>query len=260
MRLLIFGLSVAVAMLLFRACDRPVADNGVPTDPVWEIVDRAIKVHGGETVARASIQFNFRQYHFVVTRDNGVYSYERTYTDEQDTYREVLDNDGITRSVNGQAVALTDDEKRRLLTPLNSVPYFALLPYNLSDPAVRPRILGTTVIGGESYDKIEVAFSEVDGGKDFEDRFVYWFHQERHTMDYLAYTFHSGDGGTRFREAHNVRRIGGVIFQDYHNYISDSLSLPDSPIEQYDDLFQAGELKLLSEIELKGISVTPLQP
>ena len=252
--------SVAVSALLFGACDRQAADEIAPTSPARAIVDRAIDVHGGKTLTRARVQFDFRQYHFVVTRDNGVYSYERTYTDVQDTYKEVLDNDGVTRSVNGEEVELTGADERRLLAPLNSVPYFALLPFNLSDPAARPRILGTTVIGDEPYDKIEVTFSQVEGGNDFEDRFVYWFHRDRHTMDYLAYTFHTSGGGTRLREAYNVRRIGGVIFQDYHNYVSDSLSTPDSPIEQYDDLFKAGDVRLLSEIEVTDISVAPLQP
>lgn len=194
----------------------------------------------------------------MVTRDDGMFSYERTYVEEGDSLREVLTNNGVYREINGEAVVMTADEERRLLTPLNSVPYFALLPLNLMDPAVQARSLGATTINGEPYYEIEVTFQEEGGGRDYQDRYVYWFHRQNHTMDFLAYTFHTGDGGTRFREAYNIRTINGVRFADYHNYTADALESPNSPIETFDDLFQAGQVDLLSEIDLENIIVEPL--
>lgn len=215
-------------------------------------------MHGGAVLQRATVTFDFREYHFVVTRNDGMFSYERTYVEDGDSLREVLTNLGVSREVNGEVVVLTEDDERSLRTPLNSVPYFALLPFNLIDPAVQARSLGKTTINGEPYHEIEVTFQEEGGGRDYQDRYVYWFHARDHTMDFLAYTFHTGDGGTRFREAYNVRTIQGVRFADYHNYTADALGSPDSPIETFDDLFQSGQVDLLSEINLENIIVEPL--
>ena len=223
-----------------------------------EIVEQAVAVHGGAVLQRAIVTFDFRDYHFVVTRDDGMFSYERTYVEDGDSLREVLTNHGVSREINGEAVVMTEEDERRLLTPLNSVPYFALLPLNLMDPAVQARSLGETTINGETYYEIEVTFQEGGGGRDYQDRYVYWFRRLDYTMDFLAYTFHTGDGGTRFREAYNVRTINGVRFADYHNYIADSLESPDSPIETFDDLFQSGQVDLLSDIDLENIIVEPL--
>ena len=76
---------------------------------------------------------------------------------------------------------------------------------NLGDPAVQPRYLGVDTLQGEPYHEIEVTFRQDGGGRDYEDRFIYWIHPERHTMDYLAYGFHIDDGGARFREATQER-------------------------------------------------------
>jgi len=215
--------------------------------------------HGGAILENARVEFDFREFHFVITRDGGgQYAYERIYADTAgNTIREILHNEGILREVNGTAVHLGPEEKSSLQTPLNSVPYFALLPFNLRDPATQKRYLGETMIRNQPYYTIEVTFQQEGGGKEYEDRFIYWFHQDHYSMDYLAYSFHVDGGGTRFREAYNVRTIEGVRFADYRNYSSDDLPTPQSPIENYDKLFLSGQVRLLSEINLENISVYP---
>ena len=241
-----------------EALDANVKPSSAPVNQAQAIVDQAIAAHGGDMLRQAVVEFDFRDKHFKITRDGGLYSYERTYTDSTGAVREVLNNDGIYREVNGERVALSEDETRRLSTPLNSVPYFALLPFNLNDPAVQKRHLGEVEVGGQPYHKIEVTFHQEGGGRDFEDRFIYWFHKDQHTMDYLAYDFHTGDGGTRFRQAFNTRTVGGVRMADYHNFVSDSLPGPGTPIERYDAFMQSGDIKLLSEIILDNVTVQPL--
>lgn len=246
--------------LLFVACepDEPLPE-ATQENPAQAVVDQAIAEHGGAVLNHAIVEFDFREFHYTITRDGGLYHYERTFTDSTGAaIHDVLDNDGITRTVDGEPVTLTEEETNRIATPLNSVPYFALLPYNLNDPAVQKRTLGEVTMAGEPYDKIEITFEEEGGGRDFEDRFIYWFHRDRYTMDYLAYDFHVDDGGTRFREAYNVRTIGGVRFADYHNFISDSLQTHGDPIERYDILMAQTDLELLSDIVLENITVRPL--
>ena len=254
-------------LLLLSACaqgevDEAIEANGnpasAPVDRVQAIVDQAIAVHGGEVLQHAVVEFDFRDKHFKITRDGGLYSYVRTYTDSTGRVREVLNNDGIYREVDGAPVALTEEQTNRLATPLNSVPYFALLPFNLNDPAVQKRYLGEADMEGQPYHKVEVTFYQEGGGGDFEDRFIYWFHREQHTMDYFAYGFYRDEGGTRFRKAFNARTIGGARFADYHNFVSDSLPGPETAIERYDAFMEAGAVELLSEIILDNVTVQPL--
>ncbi len=169
-----------------------------------------------------------------------------------------MNNDGIYREIDGARVALSEQETYRLATPLNSVPYFALLPFNLNDAAVQKQYLGEAEVDGQPYHKIEVTFQQQGGGSDFEDRFIYWFHKDQHTMDYLAYDFHRDEGGTRFRQAFNTRTVGGLHMADYHNFVSDSLPGPGTPIERYDEFMETGAVELLSEIILDNVTVRPL--
>lgn len=219
------------------------------TDP-QTIVDRALEAHGSAVLDDAVVEFDFRGRHFVVTRNDGLFRYERIYTDAGRTIREVLDNDGLFREIDGNRVPMLEQEHRSVETAVNSVVYFALLPYFLNDPAVQKTYLGAATLQGEPYHKIEVTFRQEDGGRDWEDRFVYWIHQERYTMDYLAYFFHVNNGGTRFREAFNVRTVGGVRFADYKNYTAPSVG---QAVERYDQM--PADLQILSEVVLENVQV-----
>ena len=241
-----------LALLLMEGCT-PTSD----ADPQG-IVDRAMAAHGSENLDQAEVEFDFRDRHFVVTRDGGRFTYERTFTDSTGAdVRDVLTNDSLYREVDGERVELTEEERLSAETGVNSVVYFALLPYFLNDPAVEKRYLGEATIEGEPYDKVEVTFQEEGGGQDYQDRYVYWFHQDEHTMDYLAYSFEVNGGGTRFRQAVNPRVVGGVRFADYLNGGADTLG---TPIHRYDEMLAAGEIDPISEIELKNIDVRPLTP
>ena len=241
-----------LAILLLEACT-PTSD----ADP-QAIVDRAMAAHGSENLDRAEVEFDFRDRHYVVTRDGGRFTYERTFTDSTGAdVRDVLTNDSLYREVNGARVDLTEEERLSAETGVNSVVYFALLPYFLNDPAVQKSYLGEATVEGEPYDKVEVTFQEEGGGQDYQDRYVYWFHRDNHTMDYLAYSFEVNGGGTRFRQAVNPRVVGGVRFADYLNGGADTLG---TPIHRYDEMLAAGEIDPISEIELKNIDVRPLTP
>ncbi len=265
------GTFFALALLPFLliACAQGDVDEVIETnvmpDPAsvshaQAVVDQAIATHGEHVLQHAIVEFDFRDKHFKITRDGGLFEYERTYTEGDDAIREVLNNDGIFREVNGERVRLSDREATGLATPLNSVPYFALLPFNLNDPAVKKRYLEEATVEGEPYDKVEVTFREEGGGSDYEDRFIYWFHKDNHTMDYLAYDYYRNETGTRFRKAFNVRTIGGVRFADYHNLVSDSLPKPGMMLERYDTFMEMGAVELLSEIIIENVTVQPLTP
>ncbi|MCB0376061.1 MAG: hypothetical protein KDD04_09105 [Sinomicrobium sp.] len=94
------------------------------------------------------------------------------------------------------------------------------------------------------------------GGEDFEDVYLYWVDKESFTTDYLAYEFHVNGGGLRFREAYNVRTVGGIRFVDYYNFKPKDKNVI---LDDLDRLFDRGELELLSEIILEDISVAPCE-
>lgn len=230
---------------LFNGC------NGVPA--AGEIVNQAILVHGGEHYKNSQIRFDFRGNKYFAFRKGGFFHYKKTFMTPERTVVDELNNDGFVRSVNGQKMQLSAEDSLKYASSLNSVVYFALLPFPLSDPAVRLEYIGQSSIKNQPYYKIRVTFRKEGGGKDYSDRFVYWFHQKRHTMDYLAYLFHVDEGGTRFREAHNIRVVNGIRFADYINYEGPA---GDSRIENFDRLFETGKLRKLSEINLENIQVT----
>lgn len=217
-----------------------------------QIIDRSIAAHGGEQLQQSHLRFDFRKKHLEVNFENGRFRYESFLNDSIGQVHDVLTNEGFSREVNGQLLDLSEEDNIKYMNTLNSIVYFALLPYYLNDPAVNKRLLGITTIEGEPYYEIKITFDQEGGGTDYEDEFVYWIHQEDYTMDYLAYSFHVNDGGTRFREAYNVREIGGIRFADYINYES---TVEDFALEDYEQLFQEGKVKELSRIELEQVEV-----
>jgi hypothetical protein len=250
MRILYISITIVFALFLFASC-------GPKAPSAQEIVDKAIVTHGGENFNKAIVTFKFRDYLYRALRDNGAYVYSRTFTDStgQRVY-DVLQNSGFTRTINDQKTDLPADKVKAYSNSVNGVIYFALLPYFLNDDAVQKEYLGEVTIKGESYYKIKVTFAQQGGGEDHEDEYVYWFHQKNYTMDYLAYSFLVDGGGTRFREAVNPRKVGGILFQDYVNYAAEA---KDFNIENYDRAFEAGKLEKISDINLEEIEVKTIE-
>lgn len=253
-----------VAGLLIAACGEPAegvrepvsfSDEPARDTAAVALLERARRTHGADVLDHAEVSFQFRGTPFIVRREGGRFAYARVRADSAGIVRDVLSNDGFTRTVAGVPVDL--DERERLVAEegVNSVVYFALLPYALSDPAVQPRLIGSDTLRGEPYHLVEVTFRREGGGRDYQDRFVYWIHRSRSTMDYLAYSYEVNGGGARFRQAVNPRTVGGVRFADYRNLSAEPL---DPPLESMGRMFEADSLDLLSEIVLDSVRVVPL--
>ncbi|RAU82352.1 hypothetical protein DP923_11235 [Pontibacter arcticus] len=222
-----------------------------------QIVDEAIAVHGGEKYKKSVVSFRLRDRQYRALRDGDAFVYSRTFTDSTGArVHDVLQNSGFRRSINDTTVAVPEDKQKAYSASVNAVVYFAQLPYYLNDAAVQKKYLGETTIAGEPYNKVEVTFQQEGGGEGYEDVYVYWFHQKRHTMDYLAYSFKENGGGSRFRKAVNAREVGGIRFQDYLNYTSKT----PIKLEEYDKAFEAGKLEQVSEINLEEVKVGEINP
>lgn len=221
------------------------------SDP-QEIVDRCLRVHGGEHYLHARIEFDFRDRHYITKRNDGIFSKERILKDSTTVTHDILTNEGFVREINGVKAAIPDSMAVKYTASVNSVIYFALLPYALNDPSVNKKLLGTTEIEGRPYYKVQVTFGP-DGGEGQQDIFYYWIHRKDFTLDFMAYHYlEDGEWDTRFRKAYNRSTVGGILFQDYINY---KPGKPGQPFEQIEELFKSQGLTELSRIELRNITV-----
>lgn len=221
-----------------------------------KIVDAAIEAHGGKTYEQVKIDFDFRNIHYTIFKSPTAYEYIREFTDSTGVVRDVLNNSGFTRTVNGTKIdTLTEERIGAFSRSVNSVAYFAFLPYGLNDPAAVKTLVGETEIKGEKYNLIRVTFKQEGGGDHFEDEFLYWFGKEDNLMDYMAYLYFTDGGGVRLREVSEVQEVGGIRFQNYLNY---KPADKDTPLDQMQELYESGSLEKLSEINLENIRVEAL--
>lgn len=220
-------------------------------DDAQYVVDQARVAAGSDKLDMAQVEFEFRDREYGVKRQNGEYEMVRLFKDSLDMIRDQVTNEGFQREMNGTVIEVTDSMSFKYTNSINSVIYFALLPYNLNDAAVIKSHLGTETIKGKDYYKIKVTFQQEGGGKDFEDEFIYWIDKETYFIDYLAYSYLTDGGGMRFREAYNPRNVNGIRALDYINYKPKT----DMKLEAMGKAFEDGQLEELSRIELINFKV-----
>ena len=234
---------VLAGLLLITACQ-----SGKDAQ---HLIDQAITAHGGDDWQGKRITFDFRKFHLTLEEQNGKFRYERAQRDSLGAeIRDVLTNDTFVRTVNGQKQPLDSVQVGKYSRSVNAMAYFVLLPFKLRDPAVLADYVGERTVDGQRYDKVRVRFQAEGGGTDHGDTFCYWFNQQTHTMDYLAYS----DGGPRFRKAMNPQVVGGIRFQDYINYKGNDTDT--TAAIRYDQKYTDNEFTELSRIENKNIRVT----
>ncbi|WP_299163077.1 DUF6503 family protein [uncultured Eudoraea sp.] len=223
------------------------------TIDVQDIIDKSIEVSGGNLYSSCNISFTLRDIRYELENNTGRKILKRIINNDSTTILDILKHNGFERTINGNPVIVADSMAAKYSNSINSVHYFAYLPYGLNDPAVNKKLLGETQLGDKQYYKVEVTFDEEGGGEDFDDIYIYWFNKETFKPDYLAYEFNVDGGGTRFREAFNERIINGIRFVDYNNYkASKNIS-----VYELEALFKTKELELLSTIRLEDIEVNP---
>jgi len=243
----IFTLSI-FAITLFSSCTLLDSANRSKSE-ADKILSKTIKAHGGKKYDKAHYEFVFRKKKYTFKNEGQKYKYTSSSTKDGQKIIDVLNNDGINRTIDGKAIALSEKQIRGYTGSLNSVIYFATLPHKLLDPAVNKSYKGITNINGQVYQVLHIYFNEENGGVDHDDNFYYWINAKTNRIDYLAYDYKVNNGGVRFRSAYNTRIVDGILFQDYVNYKAPvGTALKDLPA-----LFEKNELKKLSVIETKNI-------
>ena len=245
-----YSVLIFLFLLIALAACKPKAPE--PLSAV-EVVDSAIAVAGGPLYRTSRISFDFRERTYESFMEDGSKVLTRETATDSGLIRDVRSSDTFKRFLGDSLLTLADSTARKYSNSVNSVHYFAYLPYGLNDRAVNKELLGKVTLKDTEYYKIRVTFQEEGGGEDFEDIFVYWFNTQTFRPDYLAYEFQTNGGGMRFREAYNDRDVGGIRFQDYINY----KPAEKASVEDLDRLYSEGKLQELSRIELSRFSVIP---
>ena len=77
-----------------------------------DIIQRCVAVHGGKNYQNLNISFDFRKYKFKIKNNGSLFEYERTTQDSvNNTVRDVLNNAGFARDINGQKQTLSAKEE-----------------------------------------------------------------------------------------------------------------------------------------------------
>ena len=223
-------------------------------DIAKSIIDDSVLSSGGALFENSKVEFTFRDKTYEGERRGGKYKLIRKFTDSLGTIVDTYTNEGFSRTIDAENVVVADTMIAKYEESINSVFYFAQLPYKLGDAAVIKKDLGLKEIKGKQYHKISVTFNEEGGGQDFDDNFIYWIDTETKFIDYLAYNYATSGGGTRFRSMYNERIIEGMRFVDAINMkpkVKGSVKL-----EEIDDVYEAGDLVELSRIILEDVEVS----
>lgn len=213
------------------------------------LVSKAIEAHGGKKYNNAHYQFVFRDKIYTFKNSETAYEYTVEFLKDGKKYFDKLNNDGLTRTIDEKIIELDVKKQDQISESLNSVIYFATLPHKLSDDSVNKKYVGQQEIKNIAYDLIEITFQQEGGGKDFEDTYYYWINQQTDQIDFLAYNYKVNQGGVRFREAYNVRRVNGIVFQNYINFKAEV----GTPLIELAKLWEDGKLNELSRIETENV-------
>jgi len=160
MRVKYFIFMLLIPMLFTGFLLNEYSNNG---EDVQQIVNRAIDYHDGKKYERSIIRFDFRGQEFTIVRDRGNFRYTRIRQKDGQLIKEMLTNEGYRQWRAGKEQKLSQAEKTRFGNSVNSVVYFALLPYGLNDSAVVKRYLGMETVLGKDYDRVEVTFHKQGG-------------------------------------------------------------------------------------------------
>lgn len=247
---------VFVVAALTIGCSQNIPKEESEKDLALSVIDSAIAFYSEVDLKQMSVSFDFRGRTYAASWPKEGMIYANLYTDSLGAHKRQLQNGKYKEWLNEVVLQLDDKTQTARASSVNSVLYFALLPWNLQDEAVQATYVGEATIDSKLYHNIKVTFAEDGGGDDYDDVFLYWFDMEDSSMDYLAYSYREDEGGTRFRSANNTRRVNGIMFQDYSNFKGPAD--PDS-LHFILDKYKADELKFLSNIELSKIQVQPAE-
>ena len=86
-----------------------------------KIIDNAIAAHGGKAYEKAKISFDFRDISYEIFKSPDRFEYVREFSDSTGKVRDVLNNEGFQRTINGQPITLSEERTQAFTNSVNSV-------------------------------------------------------------------------------------------------------------------------------------------
>lgn len=237
--------SLSSLVLLFIACQ-----NKHKQESAQSVIKNSIAHYGYDKLEGKTIEFNFRGKDYSIYKEEGFFTYTRSYIENNQKAIDTLNNDGFKRSIDKETVNLEDTEKQA--NSLNSVVYFTQLPLGLNDPAVVLEKLPNVYLNNNTYHQLKITFKQEGGGTDYDDEFLYFIDSTNYRLAYFGYKYHTNGGGIRFRESINETMVDGYKFQDYINYKPSSIN---ADFDNIFELYKNDKLIELSRIENKNIKI-----
>ena len=102
-----------IIVTLFTACNSE--------SEAQRIIDQVIENHGGDRYRNFQGSFDFRGRHYVMKHDDGLFQYERHFSNNNGEIKDVLNNQGFKRYLNGTDVTDTTKRAAAYARSVNSV-------------------------------------------------------------------------------------------------------------------------------------------
>jgi len=239
-----------------------------PSTDMPPIVAKSIDFHGGEALHDARVSLTLASasgssrivawtdgegFDYVVSstnRDGEEMRVRFSNTDGDNRVEQWLDGEPVEMDAEGAGWA-----ERWLMARV----YFPFLPFRLADPGVYFQDLGTETWGDRDLHRVKVTF-EPGSSPDADDEFLYWFDPDSGRMEQFAYSFHTGNGGLRLRQAIDFQRVGGILFSDQANLgVNFPEGGPAQPVDVITPAFAAEEMERVSTVTLEDVVVEPAQ-
>jgi hypothetical protein len=167
-------ISISLFILLFISCANETTNYNKTTSSIDDIevsksqniLNQSITAHGGDLYNSAHYSFIFRRNTYEFKHIEKGYIYKKTFIKDNSTSIDILTNGDFNRKLNGDLINLSAKESEAASEAINSVMYFATLPYKLNDKAVNTIYIDSTTIKAQNYDVIEITFDQAGGGED----------------------------------------------------------------------------------------------
>ena len=105
------------------------------TIDVQDIIDKSIEVSGGNLYSSCNISFTLRDVRYELENNTGRKILKRIINNDSTTILDILKQNGFERTINGNPVIVADSMAVKYSNSINSVHYFAYLPYGLNEAA-----------------------------------------------------------------------------------------------------------------------------
>lgn len=248
--------AIAATCALAGLADAAIADG--PRDRL-DVVDRAIQVHGGDLFSASETELDICSksgcFRVRAKVDGDAFEYEVSGKTRDGNLRVLSTNASVSAWLDGEALGLTAEREQTYRDWAMARVYFCFLPYRLNDPGVLKEDLGVETWDGAELRRVRVTFPP-GSSTDADDVYTYWFDEATGRLSRFAYSYSGNPGGIRFRNLKHFRRVGGLLFFDQENHGTEGPNLHPDGLNPK----SVGDLRSISEIELRNVKVRPLAP